>query len=115
MAWYKTDAGAFASDVTGLSLRYAGAYANLRNLYWMNGNRFPDDEAKIMRRIGATTEEDIEAARTILDEFFPIGQDGIRHHDYLDIQVEDVMKESLAKKAAAESRWKKPRREDEDF
>lgn len=100
MAWFKLDAGAFMADTSGLSLAHAGAYARLLSLYWMGGNALPDTEGRIMRKVGATTEEDAQVVREALEEFFPDGK-----HPALDDALQTIHEEGIRKRAAARQRW----------
>lgn len=61
----------FEADTSHLTLAEDGAYNRLLRLCWMTpGCSLPDDEAWIMRRMRARTEEEQEAVRVVLGEFF---------------------------------------------
>jgi uncharacterized protein YdaU (DUF1376 family) len=65
---YPTD---FEAKTSHLTLAEDGAYNRLIRLCWMTpGCSLPDDEAWIMRRARAMTDDDKQAVRTILAEFF---------------------------------------------
>jgi len=70
---YPTD---FEADTSHLTLVEDGAFNRLLRLCWMTpGCTLPDDEVWVMRRMRARTEEEKEAVRTVLAEFF-VAQDG---------------------------------------
>lgn len=61
----------FEAKTSHLTMLEDGAYNRLMRLCWMTpGCSLPDDEAWIMRRMRAVTEEEQAAVRTVLDEFF---------------------------------------------
>ncbi|AVX04212.1 hypothetical protein MXMO3_01686 [Maritalea myrionectae] len=63
----------FEAKTSHLTLAEDGAYNRLLRICWMTpGCTIPDDEAWIMRRVRALTDEDKEAVRTILAEFFTV-------------------------------------------
>ena len=67
---YPTD---FEADTSHLTLAEDGAYNRLLRLCWMTpGCSLPDDEAWIMRRMRARTDEEQEAVRVVLAEFFTL-------------------------------------------
>lgn len=105
LSWYKQDAGGFVAETAGLSLRHMGAYATLKSLYWLLGNRLPSDRAILMRKMFAFTPEDVTTIEEVLAEFFPLDDEGQHCHLLLDEQLAEVQNESVAKKAAADKRW----------
>lgn len=67
---YPTD---FEADTSHLTLLEDGVYNRLLRLCWMTpGYSVPNDEAWIVRRLRARTDEEIEAVRVVLDEFFRV-------------------------------------------
>jgi len=67
---YPTD---FEADTSHLTLAEDGAYNRLLRLCWMTpGCILPADEAWIMRRMRARSDEDQEAVRVVLAEFFTV-------------------------------------------
>ena len=63
----------FEADTSHLTLAEDGAYNRLLRLCWMTpGCSLPDDEAWIMRRMRARTDDEIEAVRAVLAEFFTV-------------------------------------------
>lgn len=66
--FYPTD---FEADTSHLSMIEDGAYNRLLRLCWMTpGCSLPDDEVWIFRRCRARTDEEQEAIRAVLSEFF---------------------------------------------
>jgi len=67
---YPTD---FEAKTSHLTLIEDGAYNRLLRLCWMTpGCSLPDDEAWIMRRVRARTDDEIAAVRIVLAEFFQL-------------------------------------------
>jgi len=63
----------FEAKTAHLTLLEDGAYNRLLRLCWVTpGCSLPDDDAWIMRRMRARTDDEIEAVRTVLDEFFTV-------------------------------------------
>lgn len=61
----------FEADTSHLTMLEDGAYNRLLRLCWMTaGCSLPDDEEWIMRRARARSEEEREAVRVVLAEFF---------------------------------------------
>ena len=61
----------FEAKTSHLTMLEDGAYNRLLRLCWMTpGCSLPGDEAWIMRRARAHTDEEKQAVRTVLDEFF---------------------------------------------
>lgn len=99
MAWFKMDAGKFLVDTLGYSPIHRGIYASLMCLYWVNGNRITEDETSLRRKLGITTEEEVQALAEVLAEFFP-GND----HSDLDGQLEAVKETSRMQSEKAKAR-----------
>jgi len=91
MAWFKFDVGSFISDTTGLSMQHVGIYVRLLSVYWASVCTLPDDEVKLKRRLGVSGKEDEEALAEILDEFFPMNENGKRSHADLDRQLSETV------------------------
>ena len=67
---YPTD---FEADTSHLSMAEDGAYNRLLRICWMTpGCSMPADEAWIMRRVRAHSDEDKQAVKAVLGEFFTI-------------------------------------------
>ncbi|WP_146195200.1 YdaU family protein [Pararhodobacter marinus] len=71
LAFFPLYPGDFEADTAHLSLAEDGAYNRLMRLCWRTpGCSLPDDEAWIMRKMRARTEEEQDVVRIVLDEFF---------------------------------------------
>ncbi len=67
---YPTD---YEAKTSHLTIAEDGAYFRLIRLCWMTpGCTLPNDEAWILRRARARTDEEIEAVCAVLDEFFTV-------------------------------------------
>ena len=61
----------FEAKTSHLTLAEDGAYNRLLRMCWMTpGCSIPDDEAWIMRRLRAHSEDERQAVRTVISEFF---------------------------------------------
>ena len=94
LAWFKMDAGSFIADTIGLSNNDVGIYVKLTMLYWTSGNQLPSDESILKRKISIKSDEEASALELILDEFFPINEDGIRVNQGLDQQLQQIKETS---------------------
>lgn len=91
MAWFKFDVGSFVTDTTGLSTSHVGIYIRLLSVYWASGCILLEDEVKLKRRLGVSCQEDEAAMADILDEFFPLDENGKRTHADLDRQLSETV------------------------
>ena len=63
----------FEAKTSHLTIAEDGAYNRLLRVCWMTpGCSMPADEGWIMRRVRAHTEDEKEAVRAVLDEFFTV-------------------------------------------
>lgn len=90
MAWFKMDAGSFIADTTGFSNNEVGMYARLMVTYWASGNKLPTEDHQIQRKVSAVEENDKRNLDLILDEFFPVDDQGKRCHSHLDFCLQDI-------------------------
>lgn len=100
--WFKHHPGAAADAVAGLPLRHIGILYNLTNHYWLSGNRLEPDVAKLRRKVGVRTSEEVAAFDEVLAEFFPDGR-----NEGLDQQAGAVAQKSEVRRQAAAARWGK--------
>lgn len=107
MAWFKMDPGAFISETQGMTNQQVGIYARLLMLYWTIGNQLPVNQASLKRRLSVTSPEEELQLEELLEEFFPVGEDGIRRNETLDGRLEDVAQRSAQASANAYKRYGK--------
>ena len=78
MNYYKRHIGDYAAATRHLSLLEHGVYCLLLDVYYTTEKPLPKDERAVFRLVGARSDEEREAVKTILAEFFLTEPDG--HH-----------------------------------
>lgn len=90
MGWFKLNAGMFISETAGLSDTHVAIYIKLLTIYWTSGNKLPDIDSKLKRRLGVVDGRGETALADILNEFFPLDDEENYHHEELDRQLDEV-------------------------
>jgi uncharacterized protein YdaU (DUF1376 family) len=90
MGWFKLNAGMFISETAGLSDTHVAIYIKLLTIYWTSGNKLPDIDCKLKRRLGFKNEDNDLALAEILNEFFPLDAEENYFHEELDRQLLEV-------------------------
>lgn len=101
MAWFKLHTAAFMDETMGLSDTHIAIYVKLMISYWSRGNKLPEIDGSMKRRVGATTIDGEKALVEVLDEFFPKDAEGNHCHVELDRQLSGVKEFSAAQSARA--------------
>ena len=101
MHYYQHSIGDYRRDTMHLSLLEHGVYRQLLDLYYLNECEL---DANALRLICARSAEEIQAAETILNEFFVKTETGYRH-TRCDKEIEKFHNKSLKAKASADARW----------
>lgn len=91
MAWFKINVAGFTSEITGLSDTHVAIYIKLMMLYWSSGNKLPNVDSKLHRRLGITDDGGKSALADILNEFFPFDLEQDYAHSELDRQLNDII------------------------
>lgn len=116
MHYYQKNIGDYRADTAHLSLLEHGVYNWLIDTYYLNETPLPSDEKKLMRMALARTEDEQEAVRTVLDEFFVLTDDGWEH-TRCDEEIEKFHEKSDKARASVQKRWgdthKKPQSKNE--
>lgn len=87
----------YEAKTAHLTILEDGAYNRLLRLCWMTpGCTLPDDEQWIMRKLRARTEEEKEAVRTVLEEFFETKKGRVFQQNLLDIYESSVSRHKSA-------------------
>lgn len=76
MNYYKRHIGDYAAATRHLSLLEHGVYTVLLDVYYTTEKPLPADERAVFRLIGARSDDEREAAKSMLTEFFSLGEDG---------------------------------------
>ncbi|TDR82186.1 YdaU family protein [Paludibacterium purpuratum] len=89
MNFYKRFMGDYARGTAHLSLAEHGAYSLLLDYYYATEKGLPDDMVALYRICRAFSPEEQQAVSSVAEQYFPIGDDGLRHNTRADEQIED--------------------------
>jgi len=88
MNYYEHHIGDYAAATTHLSLLEDAIYSRLLRRYYLQEGPLPADDAASARLAGARTADEVASAVVVLNEFFPVGDDGLRHNKRADEEIE---------------------------
>lgn len=103
MGWLKLNVGQFSSETSGLSDTHIAIYIKLLVAYWTSGNKLPEIDSKLHRRLGVTDKFGEIALKAILEEFFPFDTEGNYSHVELDRQLNETKTYSKEQSVRASS------------
>jgi uncharacterized protein YdaU (DUF1376 family) len=89
MNYYPRYMGDYSRDTGHLSLIEHGAYTVLLDHYYAKGAPLPASVDALARICRAMTSAEQEAVKSVAEEFFPIGADGLRHNARADTEIAD--------------------------
>lgn len=87
MNYYERYMGDYQCDTAHLSLAEHGAYTLLLDVYYSTERGLPADEERLFRLCRAMTPEERQAVLSVAEQFFPIGDDGLRHNARADAEI----------------------------
>lgn len=108
MHHYPRHIGDYLTATAHLSLLEHGVYTRLLDVYYTRETPIPDDQAE--RLVGARTQEERDAVRLVLAEFFKLGGDGWRQ-SRCDEEIEACREKQAKAAKSADARWSKQREE----
>jgi uncharacterized protein YdaU (DUF1376 family) len=76
--YYEHHIGDYAAATAHLSLVEDAVYSRMLRRYYMQEGPLPGDWRQVARLVGARTDEELEAVRAVLCEFFTMADDGYR-------------------------------------
>ncbi|AHG63167.1 YdaU family protein [Advenella mimigardefordensis] len=79
MNYYQHHIGDYRRDTSHLSLLEHGIYRQLIDLYYMEEKPIPKETQWVMRRLSAKTQEEQDAVKNVLNDFFELSEDGYSH------------------------------------
>lgn len=88
MNYYEHHIGDYAAATSHLSLLEDAIYSRLLRRYYLQEGPIPGDDATAARLAGVRTADEVAAAIVVLNEFFPLGDDGMRHNKRADEEIE---------------------------
>lgn len=106
MNYYEHHLADYTQATAHLSFLEDAAYSRMLRWYYANEKPLPVDIKKIERLVRAHSEEEREAVRTILDEFFTEELDGW-HQDRADQEIARYQDKQRKASASANARWSK--------
>lgn len=106
LSWFRLYPGIVTTDLIGMPLTHAGAYLRLLCLYWHGNMELPEDEVTLYRKTTAHTEEERQAVREVIQEYFPIGPNGRHTNQRLDEHLALITETSEKQRQRANARWK---------
>lgn len=89
MNFYKRFMGDYARGTAHLSLAEHGAYSLLLDYYYATEKGLPDDRVALYRICRAFTPEEQQAVASVAEQYFHVGEDGLRHNARADEQIVD--------------------------
>lgn len=87
MNYYERYCGDYARDTSHLSLAEHGAYTLMLDVYYSTEKALPADLGLLHRMCRAITKIEQASVNRVADEFFPVGQDGLRHNRRADRDI----------------------------
>lgn len=80
MNYYERYCGDYARDTAHLSLAEHGAYTLLLDAYYSTERGLPEPYGPLYRLCRAMNKAEQGSVRVVADEYFPVGEDGLRHN-----------------------------------
>lgn len=102
MNYYERHIGDYLKDTAHLSLLEHGVYGRLLDVYYTR--EAPIQIAQVERLVGARSKEERAALASVLDEFFTVDADCLRHRR-CDAEIERYQDKQRKAKASANARW----------
>ena len=106
MNYYSHHIGDYLTDTAHLSILEDGAYRRLLDRYYTNESPITSDEAALFRVLRARSEDEKEAARLVLNEFFILTESGWMHKR-CEAEIAAFREKSGKATDAANKRWNK--------
>lgn len=114
MNYYERFCGDYARDTGHLSLQEHGAYTVMLDTYYATETALPADYKALYRICRAMNAREQESVRSVADQFFKVGVDGLRHNPKADEIIAKAMKRIDAAKTNGE-RGGRPKKEPGGF
>lgn len=92
MNYFEFYGGDYTRDTAHLSLSEHGAFLLLLTTYYSTEKPLPADLGAVQRIARAVTTDEQQAAARVAEEFFPVAEDGLRHNDRADKEIEKARK-----------------------
>jgi len=106
MNFYPFNIGDYRKDASHLSVIEHGVYRQLIDSYYKNEGPLLADDAKLMRTHNIRTNQEKEAYKQIISEFFILDEKCYRHYG-CDKVIDKILCKSAKARASAEKRWER--------
>lgn len=106
MNFYKRNLGDYAKDTADLDALEHGIYNLLMDYYYATEKPLPDDMDRLIRISRVHHWRQHQVVKSIADRFFPVAEDGLRHHKRIDHECELLGVISVTNSRVARERWK---------
>ena len=110
MNYYPFHIGDYLSATRHLSWDEDAAYRRLLDAYYTSEKPLPADERRVFRLVVASTEEQREAVRIVLQEFFKLTEEGWVN-ERADREIDAMRDKQQKQRDKANKRWHKPEQE----
>jgi uncharacterized protein YdaU (DUF1376 family) len=100
--YYERHIGDYLKDTAHLSLLEHGIYSRLLDIYYSRDGAVPADQ--VMRLVGARTDAERSAVRDVINEFFDVDGDVLRHNR-CDREIAKYQDKQRKAAASANARW----------
>ena len=99
MNYYARYCGGYAKKTARLTLMQHGAYTLLLDEYYSTEQPLPDNMDELFRLCRAMSKAEQDAVLFVVERFFPLGEDGLRHNERADEMIEKARPKTEAARA----------------
>ena len=108
MNYFELYPGDYRRDTARLSLAEHGVYLLLLADYYASETPLPADIVALCRIAGAQGASEQRAVKSVADQFFPVGDDGLRHNSRADREIAKAQKRINAARRNGAGGGRKP-------
>lgn len=108
MNYFELYPGDYRRDTARLSLAEHGAYLLLMADYYASETPLPAELAALCRIVGAQGKAEQQAVKAVAEQYFPIGEDGLRHNSRADREIAKAQKRINAARENGSKGGRKP-------
>lgn len=104
MHYYQHNIADYRKDTTHLTLLEHGCYHQLLDQYYLNEEPLPLDDNKLFRLLSARTQDEQDAIKSVLNDFFTKTEDGYIHRR-CEAEIEQFHLKAEKASESAKRRW----------
>jgi uncharacterized protein YdaU (DUF1376 family) len=108
MNYFELYPGDYLKATQRLTLLEHGVYLRLLMAYYGEEAPLPADQSELNVMVGAMTATDRAAVVKVAERFFPVGEDGLRHNDRADAEIEKAQRRIQAARRNGSKGGRKP-------